>query len=151
LKPYRATRRRHCLDEIARGARRRHAGPRELIAAHAALSRTRDPAAIPRAKLDVEAAIEGVLVEAAEKIADQISERMEEINGLRALIGVRGGFVSSLATVKTMRLRGLIAANDTTTLSRPETPMGQAAIAANDCWCAFTAALATDARGGLAI
>lgn len=69
---------------------------------------------------------QGVLVETAEKIADEISERMDAINGLRAPVGVRCGFVDSITVPKSMRLRGLIAANDTTALSRIETSQGQA-------------------------
>jgi hypothetical protein len=76
---------------------------------------------------------------------------MQVVDGLRAMIGVRRGFVDSLLAQKTMRLRRQIAANSTTALARPETPMGAAASAANDLWRHFAAALASDPRAGLAL
>ena len=59
------------------------------LGSSAAAAKERDARPTRRRDRDVEEAIQGVLIETAEKIADEISERMDVIIGLRAMIGAR--------------------------------------------------------------
>ena len=92
-----------------------------------------------------------MLVETAEAIASEVSDRLDEILGFRALIGAHGNFIASLASPKSIKLRGLLAAHDRGSIARPETPQGQAAVAADQLWRKFAEALASDPRAGLAL